>query len=633
MRRVLLLPLLLVTCAAQAQEPFPASAAGESATATDVASVTPEALSEFFDTVVPEQLRRTRIPGAVVIVVKDGAVVFSKGYGLADVASQRPMTPDTPVQLASISKTFTALAAMQLVEAGKLGLDTDVTSYVDFAIPGDPVTLRTLLSHEAAFESRAGAIGALTGPRAPLGAFLASFQPPRLDQPDGIPAYSNFHAALAALLVETASGEPLEDYWAEHIFRPLGMERTTARQPLPDALVAEVASGYIDIDLPPDAISMALATIYEAGATAIVAPATDVGRFLIAMLADDPRIVSRTTLDTMLRPQAELPGAFFGLGVYSPVADAGNPFIGHDGNTGGYQSTLALLREQRLGVFASYNGATPARGQLLRLFAERFLGQQNVRGTTTGIVPSEIASTGFVPTKVASYRASRRVDSNLFALPQLFGQLRIQPLPDGRLRLRLASIPLGGLMFEDQGSGRFRSGDREVVFGGEDAGVMQFGGAPATFLRVPWWMDASLVIPGLALCCFVAIAAVLAWPFRVRRHARLRSFEAFRATKTTRLALLLELIALAGAWWLVTAGRSSIAISDPMTIPIVIATYAAAWSGVSFAALAIWRYAQYAAMSPRRVSILTLEGVLVVAAVLLAVFSLQWRIAGTTLAL
>lgn len=585
--------------------------------------MTREALRDFFDRTIPEQLRGKRIPGAVVIVVKDRAVMFSEGYGLADVASQRPMTPDTPVHIASISKAFTALAAMQLVDSGRVWLDTDVQAVVGLPLPGSAVTLTTLLDHEAAFESRAGGIGSPSGQRAALGPFLEWFRPPRLEQPPGVPAYSNYHAALAALVVETVSGQRIEDYWAEHVFRPLGMQRTTAEQPLPADVREQVATGYLNVDRPPDAISMAAATIYEAGSTGIVAPATDMARFMIALLADDPVVVSRDTRDLMLSPHVELPGAYFALGVYSPVADGGNPFVGHDGNTGGYQSSMALLPEERLGIFVSYNAAVPARGELLRRFAERFLGERRSTGAPA-----------VLPKQAATYRPSRRVDSNLFALPQLLGQLRAEPLPDGRLRLLLAAVPVGGWLLENDGTGRFRGGGREVTFGGDAAQVMQLGGAPATYLRVPWWMDARLVMPVLVLCCLIASVVVLAWPLRARRHARTRETEALRAMKTTRFAMALEVAAIAAAWWLVTAGQASVAIAAPATTFVAMAIYAAAWGGVVLAVLAAWRYVLSLAASPRApVPGLAFEGVLAIVALLLAAFCLYWRIAGTTLAL
>jgi len=110
----------------------------------------------FLDALIPSQLRNRNIAGAVVSVVKDGQLLFQKGYGYADFEAKKPVLADqTLFRPGSISKLFTATAVMQLVEQGKLDLGYDVNDYLDFAIPktyAEPVTLRQLLTHTAGFE-------------------------------------------------------------------------------------------------------------------------------------------------------------------------------------------------------------------------------------------------------------------------------------------------------------------------------------------------------------------------------------------------------------------------------------------------------------------------------------------------
>jgi CubicO group peptidase (beta-lactamase class C family) len=108
-------------------------------------------LGAFLDPLIKDQLARLKIAGAVVVVVKDDSILFAKAYGYADAESKRPMTADaTLVRPGSISKLFTGIAVMQLVEQGKLDLDRDVNDYLDFHIPtpegGVPVTLRRLMT-------------------------------------------------------------------------------------------------------------------------------------------------------------------------------------------------------------------------------------------------------------------------------------------------------------------------------------------------------------------------------------------------------------------------------------------------------------------------------------------------------
>ena len=118
--------------------------------------LTKEDVEAFLDGVVPIQLQKDDIAGAVVVVVKDGQVLFAKGYGFADVKSRKPVSvDDTLFRPGSISKTFTWTAVMQLVEQGKIDLDRDVNDYIDFRIPapfGKPVTMRNLMTHTPGWE-------------------------------------------------------------------------------------------------------------------------------------------------------------------------------------------------------------------------------------------------------------------------------------------------------------------------------------------------------------------------------------------------------------------------------------------------------------------------------------------------
>src|SRR5262249_47136604 len=157
----------LVISVASAQGPAPSPLiSGPSPPAANVPVITPQPgpapeltkadFETFLDALIPSQLRNRNIAGAVVSVVKDGQVLFQKGYGYADVEEKKPVVPDqTLFRPGSISKLFTATAVMQLVEQGKLDLDRNVNEYLDFAIPKtyqDPVTLRQLLTHTGGFE-------------------------------------------------------------------------------------------------------------------------------------------------------------------------------------------------------------------------------------------------------------------------------------------------------------------------------------------------------------------------------------------------------------------------------------------------------------------------------------------------
>ena len=120
--------------------------------------LTADDLATFFDGILPLQMERSDIAGASVLVMKDGTVLLQKGYGYADVKTKKPVDPAATIfRLASISKLFTWVSVMQLVEQGKLDLDADVNRYLDFQIRPKfdrPVTLRNLMTHTGGFEEQ-----------------------------------------------------------------------------------------------------------------------------------------------------------------------------------------------------------------------------------------------------------------------------------------------------------------------------------------------------------------------------------------------------------------------------------------------------------------------------------------------
>jgi CubicO group peptidase (beta-lactamase class C family) len=170
-------------------------------------------LDAFLHPLIKDPLARLKIASAVVVVVvvKDDGILFARGYGYADVENKRPMTADaTLVRPGSISKLFTGIAVMQLVEQGKLDLDRDVNDYLDFHIPtpdgGVPVTLRRLMTHRAGFEEHVKGLFSADRVPEPLGRWVTRSLPRRLFPGGDVPAYSNYGLALAGYIVERAAG-------------------------------------------------------------------------------------------------------------------------------------------------------------------------------------------------------------------------------------------------------------------------------------------------------------------------------------------------------------------------------------------------------------------------------------------
>src|SRR5215210_4401553 len=194
----------------------------------------PAEMKAFLDEELGREMEKHHIAGAAVSVVKDGKLFFAKGYGDADLENGIPVDPErTNFRIGSLAKLFTWTAVMQLAEQGKLDLNADINSYLDFRIPDtypQPITLKNLMTHTSGFEDRyyerlAKDPNDLMPPRE----WLISHMPARVSQPGDVAAYSSYGAALAGYIVARVSGEPYDQYIQEHILNPLGMVHTTAK--------------------------------------------------------------------------------------------------------------------------------------------------------------------------------------------------------------------------------------------------------------------------------------------------------------------------------------------------------------------------------------------------------------------
>src|SRR6185503_12206940 len=279
-----------------------ASAAAPASSQEPVASAVPLTKADvdvWLDGYLPYALRTADIPGAVVTVVKDGQLLTARGYGYADVEKKTPVDPErTLFRPGSVSKLVTWTAVMQLVEQGKLDLDKDINSYLDFKIPdydGKPITLRQIMTHTAGFEEAIkGLIFSDPAHLLPLGDYLKRWTPKRVFAPGTTPAYSNWATSLAGYVVERVSGEKFDDYCDKHIFAPLGMTNSTMRQPLPAALAGQMASGY-----KPGKEAGKFEIVGPAPAGSLSSTGTDMAKFMIANLDQGKGLMSPETAAMM----------------------------------------------------------------------------------------------------------------------------------------------------------------------------------------------------------------------------------------------------------------------------------------------------------------------------------------------
>jgi CubicO group peptidase (beta-lactamase class C family) len=389
------------------------------------------ALPDFIDGVVAQQIATREVAGAVVTVVHRGRVVLSRGYGFADVEHGVEVDPDrTLFRPGSVSKLFTWVALMQQIERGRVRMDEDINSYLDFRIlpfEGKAVTVRDLFAHTPGWGDVSGISTADVGKLEPYGSWIKTHIPQPVWAPGIETAYSNYGAALAGYIVERVSGEPFADYAERHIFRPLGMASTTFQERLEPQLRARLALGYRYEDGRFVAQPIEYyGVIMPAGSAS--ASASDMSRFMLAMLnggrlgrAQILRSESVRLLMTDSHGNApDLEGMAHGFMVHRL---SGPRLIGHGGNTRDFHSNLVLAPELRLGFFISMTGGDGSYGARTEL-TEAIVGRLFPRG------PSTFAS-GPMP-RIGSYRVNRR-DYSLPAVPER--DLKVSEAGPGALKI------------------------------------------------------------------------------------------------------------------------------------------------------------------------------------------------------
>lgn len=344
-------------------------------------------LADFVDGVVAQQIATREVAGAVVTVVHKGQILFTRGYGYADIDKRVPVDPSlTLFRPGSVSKLFTWAALMQQVEAGRVDLDADVNQYLDFKIPDTktrPIKVRDLMSHIAGFGDQSNIMADKIENLVPFRDWLKANIPMRMWEPETEVAYSNYGAALAGYIVERVSGEAFSDYAEKHIFQPLGMLDTTFREPLTGRLAGRVATGYrmVDGQLHPKPFEL-IGKVEPAGSSSASAP--DMARFIMAMLNDGQlgaaRILSVSSVRFLeadgFKNAPHLPGLGHG---YMILRETGPRLVEHGGNTADQHSYLLLAPEADFGFFMSFTGgasSSRARTELDEAIIGRVFPQQ-----------------------------------------------------------------------------------------------------------------------------------------------------------------------------------------------------------------------------------------------------------------
>jgi D-alanyl-D-alanine carboxypeptidase len=313
------------------------------------------------------QLDERRWPGMTVAVVHGEDTVWKKAFGYADVASKKPMTTDTLFRMASNSKMFTALALLQLRDAGKLSLDDPVKKHLPWfalktAPDGVPITIRHLITHTSGL------------PRESASPYWNTLDFPTREQlrervkdqeaafaPETRWKYSNLALSVAGEVVEAVSGEPYALYIEKHLLKPMGMTASTMTPG--DAEHARLATGYFRL-LPGDKREAAPFADSRGitAAAGLSSNAEDMARFMIAMMrrgkSAESGVLKGTTLAEMQRVHWLEPNWTSAWGLGFSVTKIGDRTVaGHGGSYPGYRTQTSFAPADKVGVVVLINAS------------------------------------------------------------------------------------------------------------------------------------------------------------------------------------------------------------------------------------------------------------------------------------
>lgn len=308
------------------------------------------------ETLIAHEMKDKALPAVSIALVDDQRIVWSKGFGYADPAAKQPATADTVYRVGSVSKLFTDIAVMQLVERGQVDLDAPVTTYLPSFKPtnpfGTPITLRHLMSHRAGLV-REPPVGHYFDDTAPtLAATVDSLNRTTLAYAPGTRTkYSNAGIAVVGRVLEVVAKQPFADALRDRVLQPLGL-RKSAFKPTP-AVSKDLAKAVMwtyhgtRFDAPTFQLGMA-------PAGSMYSTVNDLGRFMSALF-ERGGTVSATlkpeTLEAMWKPQFAPPQmrSGYGLGFDVSFFD-GQRRVGHSGAIYGFATDVQALPDSKLGV-------------------------------------------------------------------------------------------------------------------------------------------------------------------------------------------------------------------------------------------------------------------------------------------
>jgi CubicO group peptidase (beta-lactamase class C family)/D-alanyl-D-alanine dipeptidase len=351
---------------------------------------------------IEREMTEKSLPGLSVAIVDDQQIVWAQGFGLADPQRGKPATADTVYRIGSVSKLFTDIGIMQLVERGELNLDAPITDYLPDFRPrnpfGTPITLRQLMSHRSGLlrEPPVGNYFETSEPS--LAATVRSLNDTELVFPPNTHTkYSNAAIAVVGYLLEERSHQPFAKYLKDSVLDVMALTHSSFepdRQLTQNLAKAEMWT-YDGLKFAAPTFQLGMAP-----AGSMYSTVTDLGQFLSVLMAHgrtgNGQLLKPATIDQMWSPQFPDPsGSGFGLGFMVRSLE-GHRLVGHGGAIYGFATTLHLLPEDKIGVVVIAakdvaNAVTERIGQeTLQLILAKRAGKPLTLPPATSAVPPEI---------------------------------------------------------------------------------------------------------------------------------------------------------------------------------------------------------------------------------------------------
>lgn len=431
-----------------------------------------EAVRRHVEALIASDMREHQVTGLSMALVDDQRVVWAFGSGWADQAAQRPADANTVYRMGSISKLFTAVAALQLAEAGKLNLDAPIQQ----ALPGfriasrygaAPITPRQLMTHHAGLPRDIGyrMWGAATQP---LQQRVSDVAQESTQAPPGLHlAYSNVGVTVLGAAVEAVAGQPFDALMQQRVFTPLDMRSASFSAAVPSQRAMSLAYR--------DGKATEEPALNDVPAGGLNASVLDLAQFMKMVFSDgrspgaSSPVLSPAMVREMLRPQNTGVPLDLGFGVGlgwmlgtlggEPIEGAG-PVAHHGGATVNFRSQMILLPEHKLGVVVAANSASAA--PAVNRVAQRALAL--ALQAKTGIRQADSAAdaspdAAWAPEQLQAVVGDYTTSAGFIHLAQdadgLFTRIagrrmELVPCANGELRLRyrvlgLWSVPLGEL--------------------------------------------------------------------------------------------------------------------------------------------------------------------------------------------